>query len=314
MVLTSGGSLDCGAEALHAVMHYHGDGPSLEELSNDLYVPDVEGTFPQLLIQTAHRHGFAARTVEGSPQALMAAIDAGVPPVILARLKPESNHFMIPTGYASQGESFVFAFYHGHQWILTRQELEEIWRPCGFVQMEFVPDPQATLLAQAHLLERGGHVRDALPLYLQVLASSPERVEARLGAGNCLALQGDVAGARAEYLLALESGAQDPELFNNLADVSLSLGDHGEEVLCWATAAVEAFTSQHGQEPSVIHEAVLARKLALALGTLGSVHLARGETSLAHASFQRSLELLPAQEVELRRRRLAQLAASHQTP
>jgi len=300
--LAEGETYDCGAEALHAVLAYYGLPVPFETIRSELLMPGVEGTFPQKVTAAARAHGLRVRPVEGSYDALRTAVDAGRPAIAMIRIRGTMNHFLVAIGYHASREWAVFEFYKGRKWLFTREQLEEAWEPCGFMQLEFEPDPSGALIERARALEGEGKLNEALAMYRRV---DPPTPESRLGAGNCLVQSGDLAGARREYAAAYEAGLRDPELLNNLADVDLALG--GKGALKLAEAAVEGFRAALGRETTGLGRAVASRKLALSLGTLGSARLADGDRAAAKSAFEESMGLLPGSAAELREKRRRQI-------
>lgn len=307
--LVSGKTYDCGAESFHGVMCYYQQPADFRELADSLTVPGAQGTFPQKLAQVAGARGYEVRTVDGTFQALRESIDAGIPAIVLIRSSSNSNHFLLATGYQPDKELAIFEFFDGWKWIFTKAELEEAWRPCGFLQLEFVLSPQAAKLSKARNLESQGELEEALLLYREILKDDPGNLYARLGAGNCLVQDGSSREAREEYLLAFEGGLRDPELLNNLADLGLENGVEDDRALGWAEASVAGFETRLDQEASVLGKGIWSRKLVSALGTLGAAQQARGNNAAARQSFLRSLDLLGDRDAEIRRRRLEQIAA-----
>jgi tetratricopeptide (TPR) repeat protein len=303
LALAEGETYDCGAEALHAVMAYHGRIEPFEAVRAELLLPGVQGTFPPTLAAAARRRGVRARPVEGSFEALRAAVDAGRPAVAMLHIRGRIRHYLVAIGYHPEREWAVFEFYGGRKWLFTRSQLERAWEPCGRLMLEFEPDPVGAALERARALEADGRLEEALALYRGV---DPPTPESRLGAGNCLALSGDLAGARVEYEAAHAAGLRDPELLNNLADVRLALGGGG--ALALAEEAAAGYRASLATETTEIGRAIAARRLALSLGTLGSARLASGDARGARACFEESLALVGEKgDPELRARRLAQI-------
>lgn len=305
IALAEGETYDCGAEALHAVLAYHGRPESFDAIRRELLLPGVEGTFPPTLAGAARRRGLRAKPVEGTYDALRGAIDAGRPPIVMVHIRGRIRHYLVAVGYHPEREWVVFEFYGGRKWLFTRSQLDRAWEPCGRLMLQFEPDPAGALLDRARALEAEGCLEEALALYRSI---DPPTPESRLGAGNCLALSGDLIGARAEYEAAHEAGLRDPELLNNLADVRLGLAAEPAVVLPLAGEAVAGYRAALEAETTEIGRAVAARKLALALGTLGSARRAAGDIAGARACFEESLSLLgPKGDAELRARRRAQI-------
>lgn len=303
--LAEGQSYDCGAEALHAVLAYHGRPEPFETVRAELLLPGVEGTFPPTLAAAARRRGLRVNPVEGTYEALRAAIDAGRPAIAMVHIRGRIRHYLVAIGYHPDREWAVFEFYGGRKWLFTRAQLDRAWEPCGRLMLEFEPDPVGAMLDRARALEADGRLEEALALYRRV---DPPTPESRLGAGNCLALSGDLAGARAEYEAAYAQGLRDPELLNNLADVRLGLSAEPAGALALAEEAVAGYRLALVAEATEIGRAIAARKLALALGTLGSARLAAGDTVGARACFEESLALIGEEgDPELRARRQAQI-------
>jgi hypothetical protein len=306
--LEAKGTHDCAAVALHAILAFHEHPEELAVLRRELAVPTVEGSFPQQVMQAARERGFRARPVDGSFLAIRREIDAGRPALLMIRVGAERNHFVVATGYQRVRREVVFAHESGGCWILGADELDAAWRPCGHLQITLAPDPGGALLAVARTREADGDHEGALEIYRSVLAVLPGDPRARLGAGNCLALTGDAAQARREYLAAYRAGSRDPALLNNLADVSLHLGRDVDRATGWAAAAVAAYRVRLEAATLDLQRAVAARQLAHALGTLGEARLGRDDLTGARRDFEESLALLGDKRPELRIRRLRQIA------
>lgn len=305
--LTEGKTYDCGAESLQAILEYYKQPSNFAEIVAALYIPGVQGTFPQKLIQFAKVRGYEVKTVNGSYEALCKAIDAGIPAIVLVRSSGNTNHFLIASAYQTEKELIAFEFYKDSKWLFNRQELQEIWKPCGFLQLEFRPDLLSGQFDRARKLEGEGKTAEAIVLYQEVLQTNPKYLKAQLGLGNCYALEENFEQAKQEYLSALENGLKDPELFNNLAELSREEAENDPRVLAWAEHAVAGFDKKLSEEKSKLGQILWGHKLALSLGTLAAIHQIRGEKEAACESLQRSLALLAEQDIDLRQHRLEQL-------
>ena len=136
----------CGPSALATVINYwYGKTQSNkyvphEEIIKEIYSPTAGGTFTIDLELYARRLGFSVQQYSGNIDDLRAAVDKGVPPVILVDyglLIYEVNHFMVVTGYTEKG--IILNTGKERNKIIFNEDLSEIWGKTGFWTLVIEP-------------------------------------------------------------------------------------------------------------------------------------------------------------------------------
>ena len=97
----------CGPNSLLLVARFHGLSPDPDALAAATFVPALDGTVPELLLDAAPAIGLSHATLvpltPDNPTPVFAAIDSGLPPILLLTppLGSDSTlgHFLVATGY-----------------------------------------------------------------------------------------------------------------------------------------------------------------------------------------------------------------------
>jgi len=74
---------DCGPAALASLMSFRGKDIPVEEITRDVYTPELEGSLLADMENYARRQGFEARTGQGTTDLLRSRIEAGCPVIVL---------------------------------------------------------------------------------------------------------------------------------------------------------------------------------------------------------------------------------------
>ena len=136
----------CGPSALATVINYwYGKTRSNkyvphEEIIKEIYSPTARGTLTIDLELYAKRLGFSVQQYSGNIDDLRAAVDKGVPPVILVDYGfsiYQVNHFMVVTGYTEKG--IILNTGRERNKIILNEELSGIWRKTGFWTLVIEP-------------------------------------------------------------------------------------------------------------------------------------------------------------------------------
>jgi tetratricopeptide (TPR) repeat protein len=305
-------------------MSYWGKPVSVDELSRAVRDPRLGGIFSTDVPLLARRKGLKAAFAEGAVGRVRAAIDRGVPPIIMVASGGSQFHFFVLTGYNDRERAVVAEEYDGLKRLIGYDELEDIWPAAGRLLLEMEPSKADDFHRQAANLEAEGLVKDAAALYRKALELDPEHYEARTGLGNCLLADGKLEESLAEYRQARQTNASDPRLLNNFANVLLELKRDSVEAEAAAEQAVDEFdrlwrqaSEEVAREPLASIRAIkgrdlprLERDLAHGLGTLGQARAANGKHDLAVAAWTASYRHLPVTAFDFRAKRLYEIALS----
>jgi predicted double-glycine peptidase len=128
----------CGPASLASVLNYWyasqgvPDRVTPEIIGSEIYSPTARGVLGLDLERYARKRGFTVRQLTGTFESLTSNIDAGAPPIILVDygFGPfQQGHFMVVTGYASDG--IVVNSGARKDAFVAREELERIWNKTG---------------------------------------------------------------------------------------------------------------------------------------------------------------------------------------
>jgi hypothetical protein len=309
---------DCGPESICAVMNYWGKPATLPEISRLLRDPGAPGIFSSDVPILARRMGFKATPLEGSVGRIKAAIDRGVPPVIMVDAGGGNFHFFVVAGYSDAEQVIVCEEYQETKRLIPYEEVETRWEAARHLQLELEPSQAEDDTRAGANLEAEGLFAEAAEHFRRALGAEPEHREARVGLGNCLLALRRPEEALAEYRKALEADPSDPKVLNNMAHLHLELKRDLPEAEGMSDRAVELLQEEFrrertdtGRETDPVRRefrrerrADVERDLAHALGTLGQARMANGKPGMAISAWQASYDHFPLTEFDARARRL----------
>jgi ABC-type bacteriocin/lantibiotic exporter with double-glycine peptidase domain len=124
----------CGPAALEMVLRFYGASESVVHEGERAYDPVLRGSLITDLAAAARRAGFDAEVATLTPDALMAELADGVPPIVLyqsGRAPLTVPHFGVVTGW--QPERGVFTLNVGTLTprVMSRDEFARRWRTAG---------------------------------------------------------------------------------------------------------------------------------------------------------------------------------------
>ena len=85
-----------------SVLNFYGQNISQEEISKEVYTPELNGALISDMENFASKLGFRAQTMNGDSNKLIALIDEGVPPIVLVDLGMwivSVPHYYVVYGY-----------------------------------------------------------------------------------------------------------------------------------------------------------------------------------------------------------------------
>ena len=131
----------CGATALRMVLTYHGLPADDGEIVEQVHLPALKGTIPELLAEAATGAGLEARVVRGDVARLESWLRQGLPPIILLSASAETSrgHFVVVTGIdADRSWIRLHTGTRRNHWMST-QEFEERWKNGRFLALLAAP-------------------------------------------------------------------------------------------------------------------------------------------------------------------------------
>jgi tetratricopeptide (TPR) repeat protein len=324
---------DCGPEALTCVLRYYGKDVTVDQITAQIYNPDLGphgGTVSTQLAPLARQLGLAARLAAGTIGRLKARVDRGEPSIIMIRVRDDLHHFYVVGGYSDSKQMILCEEYSGLKRAIAYRELNELWEPAGFFLLEVSPSTAESDYRLGTELEAQGRTAEALAQYQKALARDPVHQPSLVGVGNCQLALGRREAAVETYRHALKLHENDPRALNNLAHALWERGDALEEARRLADRAVAIYIERldglrriEKTQPGPASDADGAREirrrineaqteLALAYGTLAAVRFALKEHALAISAWKASYDLLDLSATDLRARRLLMIARAYQ--
>ena len=284
------GLKSCGPGSLSAVLGYHGEPVSLEELDAALPKGRNGGVVTLDLVLEARRRGYDARLVEGSPELVERELLEGRPVILMLQVlnapgeRRDLFHYIVAEGIEPSRGVVRVQLGDGKVRWTTFERLDRAWRATRRTALLIAPGgPGVRTVAQnsiryAVALEAAGRADEAVALYRTLIETDPGSTLLWTNLGNAEASRGEAALAEAAYRRALELDPAHADALNNLAWLLLEQGDRLAESEELARRAVAAGTP----DPH------------LALDTLGRVLRARGNCREAVEVFTQALATAPA--------------------
>ena len=284
------GLKSCGAGSLSAVLSYHGEPVTLQELDTLLPKGRHEGVLTLDLVLEARRRGYEARLVEGTPELVEREILEGRPVILMLQVldapgqRRDLFHYIVIDGIEPAKGLVRVQFGDEKLRWTTFERLDRRWRATRRTALLIAPGGPGTQMATQNTLrysvalEDAGRAGEAVPLYRGLLENDPGSALLWTNLGNAEAGRGEAALAEAAYRRALELDPAHADALNNLAWLLLEQGDRLAEAEEVARRAV----ATGGPDPY------------LALDTLGRVLRARGRCQEAIEVFTQALAAAPA--------------------
>jgi ABC-type bacteriocin/lantibiotic exporter with double-glycine peptidase domain len=124
----------CGPAALAAVLQYHGEETTAEEIARDIYLPGYRGSLNIDLLVWARKRGFEVWADAGSRERIMEAVCRDRPVICMVRKSgtvADRNHFVVVRGY-DEGRGVLFVDGgEGREEVVGWEGFEREWGACG---------------------------------------------------------------------------------------------------------------------------------------------------------------------------------------
>jgi tetratricopeptide (TPR) repeat protein len=279
----------CGAGSLSTVLQHYGDPTSMEQW--DATLPKTRGgvlTVDMLL--AARRRGFDAQLVTGTPDAVMAELDAGRPVILMLQVvaAPGTHfdffHYIVLDGIDRQ-HGLIRTQWGDRQgrWT-TFAKLEKPWEGGGHAAIFIHPQTEPEALRAAVALEDEGKYAEAAERYRALTARDPKSILAWTNLGNAERQLGHTAEAEQAYRKAIDvdaSAARDA--LNNLAWML-----YQQKRLDEAEPLARKAVAEPGPDAYLM------------LDTLARVLAAKGSCGEALTTFRHAIDAVPAAQSDAR--------------
>lgn len=216
----------CGPAALATVLGSAGVSRTPEQLVDEVYLPQRQGSLQLEMLGATRRAGLLPYRLEATPQALLAELAAGHPVVVLQNLRLDAWpqwHYAVVVGYDRTERQFVLRSGQDKRLLMGFGEFDRSWaRADRWAFVALPPDRlpatarEQDFVAAATVLERASPAA-AAQAYRAALKAWPGQLVARLALGNLAYREGRPAVAEAQYQQATLDHPESADAWNNLA-------------------------------------------------------------------------------------------------
>jgi tetratricopeptide (TPR) repeat protein len=224
----------CGPAALAMVLGAAGVDVTPQALSPQVFVPAREGSLQAELVAATRRYGRLPYVIAPGIGALLEALQAGRPILVLQNLGTHSFplwHYAVVIGYRPDRDEVILRSGTTRREIDSAQHFLRTWQLADFwglvvLRPGELPDGvnlDDYLKAVADL-ESTGQTRAAGLAYAAATRRWPENATAWLGLGNTEYKSGRLAQAERSYRRAIRAAPGYPAAYNNLAEVQAARG------------------------------------------------------------------------------------------
>ncbi len=231
--------LYCGPAAMAMVLAWSGLSVSQQEMAEQVYTPEREGSLRLDMIAAARRNGRLAVRVD-SLRALLREIEAGHPVLVFQNLGLSWYprwHYAVAIGYDLEENVLILRSGGDARLRMDLALFERSWaRGDDWAIVVLAPErlpataTEQDVMEAAIGLERAGRPGDAVRAYTAMTQRWPESLSARLGLGNASFAAADFVGAERAYRFALELQPEAADAWNNLAYALARQGRRQEAV------------------------------------------------------------------------------------
>lgn len=228
----------CGPAALATVLKQSGVEIAPEALVPEVYVPGRKGSFAVELLAAARRHGRMVYPVAENLNAVLAALDEGMPVLVL-----QNNglsiypvwHFAVVVGADRAREMFVLRSGREERQEISFSTFERTWARSGYWGV-LVLDPAKLsdgldadqVIKQLAMLEKHGSAEAAQAGFFRAVLNWPTKKTAWLGLANSSVALKDWGRAESSFRELVRRWPQYGPGLNNYADFLLQQGRPAE--------------------------------------------------------------------------------------
>jgi tetratricopeptide (TPR) repeat protein len=239
----------CGPAALATLLHEHDRRIQPEQLTDEVFIPDLKGSLQPELLAATRRHGYIPYVLRPELAELLTEVQHGRPVLILQNLGLSwypKWHYAVAVGYDLQQPGLVLRSGLEARHEVGLHTFERTWargKHWAMVALkpgELPAQPEEWRYVQAIVgLEKLPRWDELHLAYATGIKQWPANLELRMGLGNLYFLRGDKQAALQEYLGILALAPEYAPALNNLAQVYTDLGQH-QQGLIYAERAVQA--------------------------------------------------------------------------
>ena len=238
----------CGPAALATVLNWTGVSVTPDQLAQQVYLPERQGSLQLEMIGAARRQGRVPYVLRPELESLFAEVASGNPVLVLQNLSfwwYPKWHYAVVVGFDLPRDRIVLRSGKEQRHDIPIEIFERTWRRSRYWAMVVLPPDRLPFTAEeipylqaAAPLEQLARWPEAAAAYSAALKRWPKSLAARMGLGNSRYALADVPGAEAEFRRATQDHPDAAAAFNNLAQV---LADQGRlpEAQAAAQRAVE---------------------------------------------------------------------------
>ncbi len=218
----------CGPAALATVLHYAGITRSMQQLEDEVFIPQRQGSLAVEMLGATRRAGVVAYVLKPDTQALFQEVAAGNPVVVLQNMRFDFLplwHFAVVVGFDTDAQTVTLRSGDEARRSMSMTDFDTSWVKAQ--RWAFVALPAERLPATANAaefvnaaitLERASP-EHAARAYQTALNAWPDNLLARLALGNIHYRQHDLAAAQNQYTRATLAHPESADAWNNLAQV-----------------------------------------------------------------------------------------------
>ena len=217
----------CGPAALATVMQYRGIDIEPEALTEQVYIPEKQGSLQTEMVAAARRQGLMPYLLAPQLNDLLTEVAAGNPVLVMQNLgynwKP-FWHYAVVVGFDLDSQQVILRSGTHERWQTTLKTFERTWARSehwAVVIVEADTIPQTAQLAPwlqtAYAAEQTGQFQSAERAYQAAIQQWPTNQQPGIALANLLYQQERFVEADQQYADLTAAFANDASLYNNRA-------------------------------------------------------------------------------------------------
>lgn len=226
----------CGPATLAMVMQNEGIDIHPDQLKEQLYLPDKQGSLQIEMLATARRHGLLAYLLQPELHDVMTEVAAGNPVIVLQNLALSWYpmwHYAVVIGYDLNKEEIILRSGADQRLVLPLSTFEHTWARSQYWSMVALPParlPQTAIpdntIQSISALEHSSPGTDVWPAYNAALQRWPKVLLVQIAAGNSAYAHNKLSLAEQVFAQATQDHPDSAAALNNLAQTLSDLGKH----------------------------------------------------------------------------------------